>query len=170
MKYVFTVVYAFVMLMLQFFLAPSITFAGIGPDFIIIFIVSITPYFAAASLPMQALFLGTAFDLTASGGIFINTASYFVISGGMCLYELLGFGDEFIAQLTAAAAAVLIKGVLSVIGLYITGLTQSISFVFFLKFIPSALYTAAFLIPFFFLFRLLMNIHIGRDDGKTIIG
>ena len=72
--------------------------------------------------------------------------------------------------MTAAAAAGLIKGVLSVIGFYITGLTQSISFVFFLKFIPSALYTAVLLIPFFFLFRLLMNIHIGRDDGKTIIG
>lgn len=169
MKYLFSTVLAFISLLLQFFLSPCISFIGISPDFIIIFLVCAAPHLGISALPMLAALLGAAFDLVASGGIFINTAVYVVFALGLCGVRLLGTEQGFFACAAETAAGILLKGIISTAALYILELTQGISFIFFIMCLPSALYTAILFIPFYFLTGWLMSIRIKKSSDRTII-
>ena len=119
MKYVYAVIFSVIVLLMQMLLVPIISFVGIGPDFIIIFIALIGCYFGKTTIPLIAVVLGCAFDLTTSGNIFINTVSYIVCAVGLVAFRIFSDEVEFPVYLIAIAAFVIIKGFVTMCGLYV---------------------------------------------------
>lgn len=169
MKYLFCVLFGVVAYLLQIFLAPSMAIAGIRPDFILIYLACITPYFGIFSLPLISVSLGAAIDLTTSGGLFLNTAIYFVVSLGLAGVKLFDIDLEFVPSVIAVGAGALFDGIVKMVALYILELTPNLSFVYFLKCIPAGLYTLILMVPFYFLFRWLFNIKILKKYDRTIL-
>lgn len=168
MKYVFITISAIAALFLQFSIAPVISYAGIGPDFIIIFLIGIFKYCGSSTVVMLASLLGAFYDVTCNGNIFINTVSYLVIAVGLVLLKLLFDKQEFGIGLIGLTVAVLIKGVITTLGLYVIELTKGVDFIYFFKAIPAVAYCVVLYIPTYFLFKWLFSIKLGQPRSNIL--
>lgn len=168
MKYIFITVSAILALFLQFFLAPVITYAGIGPDFIILFLICVYKYCGASGTIMLASLLGSFYDVTCNGNIFINTVAYLFIAFGLAVVKLVLDKHELMLGIICIATAVLIKGLLTTFGLYIIELTKAVDFIFFIKAIPSALINIVLYVPSYFVFTWIFSIKFGRPRSNIL--
>lgn len=169
MKYLFIVLMAFVFLFLNFYVAPAISFYGIGPDFILIFLACISPHIGITTIPLLAVLLGAAFDTVASGGIFINLATYVIVSVILVVGKIFIRDIELPICIVGTALFAIIKGFVVIIGMYVLELSNNILLVYFLKQLPSALYCALLAVPIYFLCKWLCNIKIRRNDSRIIV-
>ena len=155
---------------LNFYVAPVISFYGIGPDFILIFIVCVSPYIGITTVPLLAVLLGTAFDMVSNGGIFINLATYLITAVALMIGKIFIRDIELPICVVGTALFAIIKGFVAIIGMYVLELSNGISLVYFLKQLPSAIYCAALAFPIFYLCKWLCGIKISRSDDRIIIG
>ncbi len=169
MKYMFIVLLSLLFLFFNLYLAPAITIFGISPDFILIFIICISPHIGITTLPLLAVLLGACYDSIASGGIYINFISYLLVSLAVAVSKIFINEIELPLCIVAISLSAVVKGFIATLGIYVLELTNGISIIFFLKQLPNALYCAVLAVPIFFLCRYLCSIEIKRNRNNNII-
>jgi hypothetical protein len=117
---------------------------------------------------MMASLLGAFYDVTCNGNIFINTVAYLIVAGGLVFSKLVLDRHELVLGIICMAVSVLIKGMVTTLGLYVIELTNSVDFVYFFKSIPSAVYCIVLYIPSYFLFSWLFSIKFGQSKSNIL--
>lgn len=154
MRTVTLILTSFIMCILQIVLTPAIAIFGAKIDFVLISVVLTAMYTVKWYPPVLcAVYSGLIVDIITQHGTYVNTGIYLFLGIAAAIASLILRNSSFFFAGVQVLLGVGIKHLLYVFVLYILRLSENLTLATFFHGIPSAVYSGAVAIGFYFIYK-----------------